>query len=60
MDAWIDIRRKARECHENALSVAKGNRRATEIIAAALSNDDLELAHYEPGSIGGKNVFGFL
>jgi superfamily I DNA/RNA helicase len=60
VDAWIDIRRKARESHQNALSVAKGDRRAAEIIAAALSNDDLELAHYEPGSIVGKNVFGFL
>jgi DNA helicase-2/ATP-dependent DNA helicase PcrA len=60
VDTWVDIRRKARECHEKALPVAKGDRRASEIIAAALSNDDLQLEHYEPGSIVGEEVFGFL
>ena len=60
MDAWVDIRREARECHERALSVAKGDRRATRIVAAALSIDDLQVEHYEPGSIVGKDVFGFL
>lgn len=60
MDTWVDIRRKARECHEKALSSTKGDRRAKRLIAAALSNDDLEVEHYEPGSIVGKEVLGFL
>lgn len=60
MDAWLDIRRKARECHHNALLVAKGDRRANKIIAAALSIDDLQVEYYEPGTIVGKHVFGFL
>ena len=60
MDAWVDIRRKARECHQQALAKAEGDRRASNIIAAALSNDDLQVEHYEPGSIVGKHVLGFL
>jgi DNA helicase-2/ATP-dependent DNA helicase PcrA len=43
MDTWVDIRRKARVCHEKALATAKGDRRASQIIAGALQNDDLEL-----------------
>ena len=60
MDAWIDIRRRARACHEEALKASKGDRRADALVAAALRNDDLELRHYEPGSIVSKGVLGFL
>jgi superfamily I DNA/RNA helicase len=60
VEAWIDIRRKARECHEKALIATNGDRSAKRIIAAALEDDDLEVAHYEPGTIVGSNVFGFV
>jgi DNA helicase-2/ATP-dependent DNA helicase PcrA len=60
MDAWIDIRRKARACREEALKASKGDPRAEALVAAALCNDDLELRHYEPGSIVSKGVLGFL
>ena len=46
MDAWADIRRKARACHQKALTAAKGDRRAASIIAAALKNDSLETRPY--------------
>jgi DNA helicase-2/ATP-dependent DNA helicase PcrA len=54
MDAWVDIRRKARACHEQALTTAKGDRRAASIIAAALKNDNLEVRPYSfgPGILG--------
>ncbi len=60
MDTWIDIRRKARECHAQALSKTNGDRRASALIAAALSIDDLEVEHYAPGSIVDTSVLGFL
>lgn len=60
MDAWIDIRRKARDLHQRALQKAGGDRRGGNIIAAAMSLRDLQLEYYEPGSIVGKEVFGFL
>ena len=46
MDAWADIRRKARTCHQEALAVTKGDRRASIVIAAALTNDCLETRPY--------------
>jgi DNA helicase II / ATP-dependent DNA helicase PcrA len=54
MDAWVDIRRKARACHEQALATAKGDHRAASIIAAALKNDDLEIRPHDfaPGVLG--------
>ncbi|MCJ9700331.1 ATP-dependent helicase [Bradyrhizobium sp. SHOUNA76] len=54
MDAWIDIRRKARECHAKALKETNGDRRADKIIAAALKLDDLEVEghDFEPGLLG--------
>lgn len=58
MDAWIDIRRKARACHKRALARAKGDRRAVAIIAAALVNADLVVRYYEPGTTFGAGVFG--
>jgi|GEM_PF-5224661 len=60
MDTWIDIRRKARELHEQSLAKAQGDRRAKNLIAAALEIDDLEVEHYEPGSIVDSSVLGFL
>jgi DNA helicase-2/ATP-dependent DNA helicase PcrA len=60
MDTWIDIRRKAREFHDQALSRAAGDRRAVSLISAALAIDDLVVEHYEPGSIVDKGVLGFL
>ncbi|MGE3637366.1 MAG: UvrD-helicase domain-containing protein [Pirellulales bacterium] len=60
MDTWIDIRRKARDCHQRALETANGDRRAPALIAAGLSIHDLQVEHYEPGTIVGKEVFGFL
>jgi DNA helicase II / ATP-dependent DNA helicase PcrA len=54
VDAWADIRRKARECHLKALASTKGDRRSASIIAAALKNDSLETRQYAfaPGTLG--------
>lgn len=54
MDAWVDIRKKGRACHEEALSKANGDRRAASLISAALSNDDLEMRRiaFNPGLLG--------
>jgi ATP-dependent DNA helicase UvrD/PcrA len=54
VDAWVDIRRKARACHEKALAKSKGDRRAASIIAAALENDSLEVRPvvFNPGLLG--------
>ncbi len=60
MDAWSDIRLKARDCHRRALLESKGNRKAEAIVAAALKLEDLELERYEPGTIVGEGVHGFL
>jgi len=60
VDAWGDIRLKARECHQRALVESKGNRKSDAIIAAALTLEDLQLQHYEPGTIVGHGVHGFL
>ena len=60
MDTWIDIRRKARECHAQSLSKTNGDRCASALVAAALSIDDLEVEHYAPGSIVDTSVLGFL
>ena len=54
MDAWVEIRRKARACHEEALAVANGDRRAEALIKAALAQDDLEVRYldFSPGILG--------
>jgi DNA helicase II / ATP-dependent DNA helicase PcrA len=54
MDAWIDIRRKARACHQKALAKTAGDRSAAELIKAALDIDDLELRPIDlgPGTLG--------
>lgn len=60
MDAWIDIRRKARQCHAKALADAKGDRRATALIAEALKKDDLEVSYFVTGTRFGPGVYGLL
>ena len=60
MDAWIDIRRKARQCHEQALAAANGDRRATALIAEAIKKDDLEIRHFAAGTTFGPGVYGLL
>lgn len=54
MDAWADIRRKARDCHARALAKTNGDRRAESIVAAALKNDSLETqcVDFGPGTLG--------
>lgn len=54
MDAWVEIRRKARTCHEEALTKGNGDRRAKALIKAALAVDDLELRYldFSPGILG--------
>lgn len=49
MDTWIDIRRKARECHNEALITSRGNRNSSAIIEAALENDFLEVRRMDLG-----------
>ena len=58
MDAWTGIRRKARACHKRALAKANGDRRAAAIVAATLTNADLVLRYYEPGTTFGAGVLG--
>ena len=60
MDAWRDIRIKARECHRQALLKSKGVRKALVLLAAALDDEDLQLTPYAPGSVVSKGVYGFL
>jgi DNA helicase-2/ATP-dependent DNA helicase PcrA len=57
VDAWIDIRRKARACHAKALAATNGDRCAEEIIEAALKADGLEVETYQfaPGTVGSLN-----
>ena len=54
MNAWIDIRRKARGCHQKALTKTMGDRSAAALIKAALDIDDLELRRIDlgPGTLG--------
>ena len=49
MDAWRDIRLKARECHRQALVKSKGVRKAPALLAAALEDEDLQLTALRAG-----------
>src|SRR5690349_3769211 len=60
MDAWGDIRLKARACRAEALKHAKGALTARAVIDGALKADDLQLRPYAPGSSVSKNVNGYL
>jgi superfamily I DNA/RNA helicase len=58
MDAWRDIRLKARNCHVKALAVAQGDRRGRALVEAALKDGDLELRYCQPGEVFGPGVHG--
>ena len=58
MDAWVDIRLKARRCHEKALAASKGDRRGRALVDAALKFADLELRYCQPGETVGDEVHG--
>jgi superfamily I DNA/RNA helicase len=60
VDAWGDIRLRAQECHRQALRETGGDRKASAILVAALKLDDLQLQRYDPGTIVGEGVRGFL
>ncbi len=58
MDAWRDIRLKARRCHEKALATSNGDRAGRALVEAALQNADLELRYCNPGETLGEGVHG--
>ena len=60
MDAWGDIRLKARACHGLALKAAKGDRTGAALLDAALKSNDLEISFYDEGDKAGPGVLGFL
>src|ERR1700677_3098999 len=60
MGTRIDIPRTAREWGAPGKAASPAHVCATSLIAAALRIDDLEIEHYEPGSIVDKGVLGFL
>jgi DNA helicase II / ATP-dependent DNA helicase PcrA len=60
MSDWIDIRRKARDCHQSALGLAKGERRVDKLLDAALKNANLVKKYYERGTIFNEGVVGVL
>ena len=57
MDAWRDIRLKARACHLKALSVAQGDRRGRALVDAALKDADLELRYCHAGGVHHCSLF---
>lgn len=60
MDAWRDIRLKARECHLQALETAGGANQGHALVKAALQKWDLEIRYFDPGTIVAEGVHGFL
>ena len=60
MDAWIDIRRKARACHAAALVESKDDHRAAAIVGATLAKEDLEVRSFSPGTLFNDGVLGSL
>ena len=58
MDAWRNIRLKARDCHLKALATAEGDRRGRALVNAALTNGDWELRYCQPGEVFGPGVRG--
>jgi DNA helicase II / ATP-dependent DNA helicase PcrA len=54
LDAWADIRGKARACHAKALAEANGDRRAGPLVAAAMKVDGLKPRPYDfpKGTLG--------
>lgn len=59
MEAWADIRLRARAAHLEALKRTKGARDGRSLVAAALLDNDLEL-HRIPSEAEGGGVLGFL
>lgn len=57
---WTGIRRRARECHLEALALADGDRRASACLTAALKQADLQVQPFEPGKPFGPGVLGVL
>lgn len=60
MDAWRDIRLRARRCHEVALTCAGGDRRGRALVDAAMEGGDLALRPYGPGEMFGDGVRGMF
>lgn len=60
MGDWIEVRRKARDCHLAALQAAKGNRHAETLLSAALKNANLTKEPYDPGTRFNEGVIGML
>ncbi|WP_269514476.1 ATP-dependent helicase [Brevundimonas subvibrioides] len=60
MDAWRDIRLKARRCHGLALARANGDRRGRALVDAAIKEGDLELKPCDPGERFGDGVYGMF
>jgi DNA helicase-2/ATP-dependent DNA helicase PcrA len=58
MDAWRDIRLKARKCHMKALAIAQGNRRGRALVDAILKDGDMELRYCQPGEVFGVGIHG--
>ncbi len=48
MEAWADIRLKARRAHARALERSGGKRDGRSLVSAALLDHDLELHRYTP------------
>lgn len=57
---WTEIRHRARDCHAAAIVQTKGDRRASELVKAALDKADLHLREFVPGKSFGPGVLGVL
>ncbi|PKP68484.1 MAG: DNA helicase UvrD, partial [Alphaproteobacteria bacterium HGW-Alphaproteobacteria-5] len=60
MDAWANIRLKARACHADALATSGGDRHARALVAAAVKDNGLEVEDFGPEAGFGNNVLGFV
>jgi len=60
LDAWGDIRLKARALHAEAMAHTNGDRRGVAIIAAVFELHDLQRRDFNPGEKAGEGVQGFL
>jgi superfamily I DNA/RNA helicase len=60
MDTWLEVRKMARQLHEEALARTGSNRTAAGLITAAREIHDLDLRHFKPGTTFAKGVLGTL
>lgn len=60
MGDWIEVRRKAQDCHLAALKVTNGDRRAKQLLAAALRIANLAKEPYDAGTRFNEGVVGVL